>query len=188
MECEVTIPRWIGVGVTAACCAAALQAQSDSIRHDSTRKSGVSGFRGVLERGARVMGVDQTRSTHEFDLLPDGARIRLVQAASEAVDSTSVSTIRAHLRSIARAFSRGDFKSPAIVHGRVVPGTKTMAAKRRVITYRVNDLPRGGEVWIITRDSTAMAAITEFVDFQRADHRAGGMDSTAHRMHHPTKP
>lgn len=142
----------------------------------------------MLERGARVMGVDQTKSAHEFDLLPDGARIRLLMAAAEATDSSSVVTIRAHLRSIARAFSRGDFKSPSIVHGRVVPGTKTMAARRGLITYRVSDLPRGGEVWIITHDSTAMAAIKRFVEFQRSDHRAGGMDSTAHQSHHPTKP
>ena len=63
-----------------------------------------------------------------------------------------------------------------------------MAAKRRLITYRVSDQPRGGEVWLITHDSIALAAITEFVGFQRADHRARGQDSTMHQMHHPSKP
>lgn len=183
------MPRWLGTGVAAMLCSAALAAQSDSTRQaESTRKAGESGLRGVLERGARVMGVDQTKSAHEFDLLPDGARIRLLMAVAEESDSTRVATIRTHLRSIARAFSRGDFKTPAIMHGRVVPGTKTMAAKRRVIQYRVSDLPRGGEVWIMTQDSTAMAAIKEFVEFQRTDHRAGGMNRTAHQMHHPAKP
>ena len=181
--------RMLGVGVAAVLCTGAMQAQSDSARTaDSTSKSGESGLRAMLERGARVMGVDPTRSAHEFDLLPDGGRIRLLQAASEDTDSSSVAKIRTHLRSIARAFSRGDFKSPAMVHGRVVPGTKTMAAKRSVIKYRVSDLPRGGEVWIMTRDSAARAAIKEFVEFQRADHRASGSDSTAHTMHHPSKP
>ncbi len=185
----MTIRRWIGVGIAAVSFTAALPAQSGSPRQDdSTRKAGESGLRGVLKRGARVMGVDQTKSAHEFDLLPDGARIRLLMAAAEETDSIGVSKIRAHLRSIARAFSRGDFSSPSIVHRRVVPGTSVMAAKRRLITYRVSDLPRGGEVWIITHDSTAMAAIKQFIDFQRADHRAGGIDSTVHQMHHPTKP
>jgi hypothetical protein len=183
---EVIRRRMIGAAVAALICGPTVQAQADTTRQaDSTQKNTETGLRGVLDRGARVMGVDQTKSAHEFDLLPDGARIRLLQAAAEPSDSGSVATIRRHLRSIARAFSRGDFTSPAIVHDRIVPGTKVMAAKRSLITYRVNDLPRGGEVWLITRDSTAMAAIREFVAFQRADHRAGGKDSTAHQMHHP---
>ena len=144
-----------------------------------------SAFRRVQARGTKVMGVDQLTARHEFDLLPDGARISLRAAPN---DSAGVVAIRAHFRDIARKFARGNFAAPGMVHDRTVPGTRTMTAKRRAIAYRMHELPRGAELWITTEDSTALAAIREFVKFQRADHRAGGMDSTMHRMHHPAKP
>lgn len=144
-----------------------------------------SAFRAVQARGGQVMGVDQYSSQHRFDLLPDGARISLQR---DVYDRAGTAVIRAHLRDIARAFAKGDFSSPAMVHDVEVPGTATMAARRHSITYRMRNLPRGGEVLITTRDTAALRAINEFVQFQRMDHRAGGMDSTMHRMHHPAKP
>jgi hypothetical protein len=72
-----------------------------------------------------------------------------------------------------------DFSTPAFVHMRQVPGTAVMAAKRETIRYEYRDLPRGGEVRIITRDPEALAAVHQFLAFQRSDHRAGG-----HSRHH----
>jgi hypothetical protein len=145
---------------------------------------GDSAFHEVQKRGQQTMGVNQYTSTHRFDLLPGGARIRLQR---NDADSAGTAVIRAHLREIATAFSNGDFSSPMLVHDREVPGTATMAAKRAVISYRMRPLPRGGEVLISTRDAGAQRAIREFVMFQRTDHRAGGKDSTAamHQQHRP---
>ena len=78
------------------------------------------------------------------------------------------------LRGIAAAFAAGDFRTPAFVHMRQVPGTAVMAAERSAITYAVRDLPRGGEVRITTRDAEALAAVHAFIAYQRQDHRAGG--------------
>ncbi len=141
-----------------------------------------SAFKGVQERGAKVMGVDQYMSKHRFDLIPMGARIQL---QADDADSAGTLTIRTHLRQIAAAFAKGDFSSPALVHARTVPGTATMKARRRAITYRMQELPHGGEVIITTRDTAALRALGEFIRFQRDDHRAGGMDSSQHNMHHP---
>jgi hypothetical protein len=66
---------------------------------------------------------------------------------------------------------------PGMVHGREVPGTRVMAAKRDVIAYRAIERPRGAEVRITTADSSALAAVHEFLTFQRSDHRAPGHDS-----------
>lgn len=74
-------------------------------------QDGDTTFRGVQARGAAVMGVDQATSTHQFDLLRDGGRIRLQR---DTVDPAGAATIRAHLRDVAAAFSRGDFSSPAM--------------------------------------------------------------------------
>jgi hypothetical protein len=119
------------------------------------------------------MGVDQYTSTHKFDALPDGGRIELQR---EVDDTAGVAQIRAHLNEIAKAFESGDFSTPAFVHMQQVPGTKIMAARRAAISYTYRDLPRGGELRIVTKDPEALEAIREFMAFQRQDHRAGGMD------------
>jgi hypothetical protein len=138
-----------------------------------------SAFAAVQARGAdrRGMGVDQSTSLHQFDALPDGGRIELQRAVD---DTAGVTAIRHHLREIASAFTEGDFHTPAFVHMQQVPGTAIMAAKRGVITYIVRDLPRGGEVRITTHDPEALAAVHEFIAFQRTDHRAGGVGSPQH--------
>ena len=126
-------------------------------------------FAAMQERGKQAMGVDQYTSTHRFDELPDGGTIRLVR---DVDDSVGVAQIRAHLRDVARAFGAGDFSTPEFVHMQTVPGTKVMAAKRASITYSVLAVPRGGELRITTHDSEALAAVHQFLAFQRAEHHA----------------
>jgi len=131
-----------------------------------------SAFAALQSRGAGAMGVDQYTSTHRFDALPDGGRIELQR---DADDPAGVAEIRLHLQEIVRAFTAGDFTTPAFVHARPVPGADVMSAKREAIRYTYRELPRGGEVLIVARDPDAVAAIHEFMAFQRDDHHAGGM-------------
>jgi hypothetical protein len=133
---------------------------------------GDTAFAGMQARGKTVMGVDQYASVHHFDSLPDGGRIEL-QASGD--DTAAVRAIRRHLRGIAHAFAGGDFSSPALVHAQQVPGARVMAARRRWLRYTYGDVPRGGAVRIVTRDSSALAAVHEFLAFQRREHHAGGM-------------
>lgn len=129
-------------------------------------------FARMQQRGKQAMGVDQYTSTHKFDALDDGGRIELQR---DTDDSVGVAAIRAHIREIAAAFKSGDFSTPAFVHMKMVPGAAVMAAKRAVIVYEPRDLPRGAELRIRTNDRDALAAIGEFMAFQRSDHHAGGM-------------
>jgi len=131
-----------------------------------------SAFAGVQSRGADVMGVDQYTSAHVFESLPDGGRIILERPS--AGDSAGIATIRAHMREITAAFARGDFAAPGLVHAQQVPGTKVMAERARTPQYQAIDRPRGAEVRITTHDPPALAAVHEFLAFQRADHRAAG--------------
>jgi hypothetical protein len=114
------------------------------------------------------MGVDQYTSQHRFEPLPDGGRIELQR---DTGDTAGVATIRAHMRDIAGRFSQGDFSIPGFVHAQEVPGTRVMAEKKASITYEARDLPGGAEVRIRS-DPDAVAAIHEFLAFQRGDHRA----------------
>lgn len=130
-----------------------------------------SAFAATQRRGQQVMGVDQYTSTHVFESLPDGGRIVLQR---DAADPVGEATIRAHLRDIRARFMRGDFSLPGTVHDMEVPGTQVMARRRRRIRYVMESLPRGGQVRIITKDPQALAAVHEFLAFQRMDHRAMG--------------
>jgi hypothetical protein len=117
------------------------------------------------------MGVNQYTSQHVFEPLADGGRIVLQR---KETDSTGEATIRAHMRTIAAAFAKGDFALPGFVHEmQEVPGTARMKALRAEIKYSEHDLPRGAEVVISTKNPDAVAAIHEFLAFQRMDHRAG---------------
>lgn len=165
--------------LTAACAAPDAPRSADSSAAHAASSPSDSAFAALQARGAdpRAMGVDQYTSVHRFDALDDGGRIELQR---ETEDSAGVSQIRQHLRSIVLAFESGDFSTPAFVHMRQVPGTRVMAAKRASIAYAYRDLPRGGEVRITTRDPEAVAAVQEFVAFQRSDHRASGAGSHEH--------
>ena len=113
------------------------------------------------------MGVNQYTSSHRFEPLPDGGRIALQR---DVDDSAGMAQIRRHLQGIAVVFQRGRFDTPAFVHAMAVPGTAVMAARQEAIGYTYRDLPRGGEVRITSRDAVAVAAIHEFLGFQRTAH------------------
>jgi hypothetical protein len=131
-----------------------------------------SAYAGMQERGKVAMGVDQYTSLHRFDDLPDGGRIELQR---DSADTTGVQMIRQHLQSIAQAFAQGNFSVPGFVHSTQVPGTEIMRGKHGVINYRFDPLPGGGEVRITSHDSAAVAAVHQFLAFQRQEHHAGGM-------------
>jgi hypothetical protein len=118
-----------------------------------------------------VMGVDQYTSQHVFESLPDGGRIVLERKEN---DPTGETTIRAHMRTIAEEFRRGDFTLPGVVHSmETVPGTAVMRRLSTEISYTPRDLPHGGELLISTKNQAAVSAIHEFLAFQRTDHRTG---------------
>jgi len=116
------------------------------------------------------MGVDQYTSAHVFEDLPDGGRVVLER--DDPADSAAIVTIRVHMREIAASFRAGDFTKPFQVHAQTVPGTAVMRDRRAAISYAPIDRPRGGEVRLTSRDSTAVRAIHEFLAFQRDQHHA----------------
>ncbi len=133
--------------------------------------AGDTAFAALQQRGRTAMGVDQYASAHAFETLPDGGRIVLQM---KAADSTGERVIRDHMRTIAAAFGAGDFSIPGQVHAvTTAPGTAVMRRLAGEISYRAAELERGGEVRVTTRNPDAVAAIHDFLAFQRMDHRAG---------------
>lgn len=146
----------------------AAQDQEHAMMHPAAADSDTA-YAAMQARGRGVMGVDQYTSRHVFEPLPDGGRIELQR---EVDDSAGVAQIRRHLSEIAAQFGHGDFSAPSLVHAEDVPGTAVMRAKRSSITYQMRPLPRGGEVRITSADSEAVAAVHEFLAYQRREHRA----------------
>jgi len=129
-----------------------------------------STFAALQQRGETAMGVNQYTSQHVFEPLPDGGRIVLQRTETDTIGEA---TIRAHMRTIASAFSAGNFALPGFVHAMPdVPGTAVMKRLKGEITYVARDVPRGGEVLISTKNPEAVSAIHDFLAFQRMDHRA----------------
>ncbi len=152
-----------GVGALLAALLLATPALAQEHQH------GDRAYHEMQERGRAVMGVDQYSSAHAFEAFPDGGRI-VLQRMEE--DSAGAAAIRDHLARVAQAFSRGDFALPGCVHGTgEVPGTRVMADLRERIRYEFRELPRGGEVRIVTTDPAALHAVHEFLAFQRREHR-----------------
>jgi hypothetical protein len=160
--------------VLAACTERTARNSSAALR--TARDSADSAFALVQVRGQVAMGVDQYTSLHRFEPLPDGGRISLQR---DPGDSAGVAQIRSHMHTIAGAFARGDFALPGLVHARDVPGTAVMAGRRSQIRYHADTLPGGGQVRLTTSDPAAIAAIHQFLAFQRQDHR-----STSHEAGH----
>ena len=132
-------------------------------------------FAAMQERGQQVMGVNQYTSAHVFEDLPDGGRVVLDRA--DSADTAAITTIRVHMGDIATAFRAGDFTKPFEVHVQTVPGAAVMSARRDAISYEVIDRPRGGEVHMRSADPAAVAAIHEFLAFQRDAHHAAGHET-----------
>ena len=150
-------------------------------RGETARRQSDSAFAAMQARGQAVMGVDQYASAHVFEDVADGGRI--VLDADTFADTAGIFAIRRHMRDIASAFRSGDFTRPFEVHAQVVPGTAVMAARHSHITYEATDRPRGAEVRIRTTDAAAVAAIHEFLGFQRTAHHAGGHEGMLNGVH-----
>jgi hypothetical protein len=123
------------------------------------------------ERGDRVMGFDQAKTTHHFRLLEDGGTIEV--GANDPKDAMSRNQIRHHLEEIARAFSEGRFEAPMEIHHQVPPGAMVMRDLKSVIEYTFQPMEGGGRVRITTTDARALKAVHDFLRFQIKEHQTG---------------
>jgi hypothetical protein len=125
----------------------------------------------LKKRGAEAMGFDQDTTTHHFRLAPSGGSIEVT--VKNEKDEAVIEAVRSHLRSIAAEFARGEFDKPLHTHGEVPPGVAEMQKSKLKITYRFEDLPRGGIVRIETKDARALDAIHAFLRYQVTEHQTG---------------
>ncbi len=122
-------------------------------------------------RANHGMGFDQVKTTHHFLLQKTGGTIEVT--AKTADDKASADQIRMHLRHIASAFAAGDFSLPMFIHDTVPPGVDVLKARREQMTFRYEDVDKGGKVVIQTADPAARDALYDFLRFQIREHKTG---------------
>ena len=121
----------------------------------------------VAERGSAVMPFDLARSTHVFTLTNTGGVQTVV---SDDGDADQVSAIRGHLSVEAASFARGDFSSPAAIHGADMPGLAQLQQSAGRIDVRYEDVAHGGQITFTTEDRALKTALRQWFEAQISDH------------------
>ncbi len=125
----------------------------------------------VNARGEHEMGFSQQKTAHHFELTAGGGTITVTVLDSSDVESRD--QVREHLRALGPRFASGDFRQPEAIHGLTPPGAEVMIELAGEITYRYEELERGGRLVLETSNSEARAAIHDFLRFQIDDHETG---------------
>jgi hypothetical protein len=167
---------FLSLSPTYAASACAGQTQDSKTQKEKSKEPQQSGgddhdMGGMNKRGDRVMGFDQMKTTHHFRLTQDGGSIEV--SADDAKDEESRKQIRMHLSHIARMFSEGNFNAPMLIHDQTPPGVPVMQRLKAEITYKFEEIERGGRVRISSNNREAVAAIHEFLRFQIKEHKTG---------------
>jgi hypothetical protein len=126
---------------------------------------------GMVTHGNKAMGFDQEKTTHHFLMKDDGGIIQV--EAKDPQDPGSRNAIRGHLSHIAVLFSQGDFDIPMFIHDRMPAGVPVMKELKDAITYKYEDMDRGGKVILASQNEDAVKAIHDFLRFQIEDHKTG---------------
>lgn len=139
-------------------------ANAPTVRADGSAEHGQH-----VDRRHDSFGMSHTRSTHSFRLFDDGGAIEL--RATDHADEGTIKAIRRHLQEITAEFEKGDFSTPAFVHGYAPDGVAQLERLRSSIRYRYERLNGGGRIRITTSSAEALAAVHAFLRFQVIEHR-----------------
>ncbi|HEY7536212.1 MAG TPA: hypothetical protein VH878_09765 [Thermodesulfobacteriota bacterium] len=155
--------------------------QEDNLSHKPKATEGTdneTNMQGMEERGNKVMGFEQMKTTHHFYLLSSGGTIEV--EANDSSDTTSQNQIRQHLIHITTMFANGNFDAPMLIHAQTPPGVPTMQRLKADITYQYENTEKGGRIHISTSNAEALDAIHEFLRFQIKEHRTGDSVEVQH--------
>lgn len=131
----------------------------------------------VAARGRQVMPFDLDRSVHLFSRTANGGTQSVISKDGAA---DQVRSIRSHLKAVAAAFTRGDYSSPASIHGADMPGLRELASARGKVEARYEPIRNGGRIRFAAREPALVRALHRWFDAQVSDHGA-------HAMHEPPR-
>jgi hypothetical protein len=121
----------------------------------------------VERNSERVMPFSLEATMHAFKPTPTGG-VQTVMVHNG--DARQVVLVRSHLRKEAQAFSRGDFRDPASIHGGDMAGLQAMHAGARHIAVQYSEVRNGAAITYVTNDPSLVAAIHAWFKAQVSDH------------------
>ena len=104
---------------------------------------------------------------------PDGAEI-VVHGLEDAV--RELKALSKPFLNWAGKAERLSFQVPSLplfVHATEPPGVATMKERRAQMSFRYEEVDKGGKVVVQTDDTSALAALHEFLRFQIREHKTG---------------
>lgn len=135
----------------------------------------------VARRGAQIMPFNLEQTTHIFTKTEKGGLQQVV--VKDVSNAEQITLIRDHLSKISREFARGDFSSPAKIHGEDMPGLGELRkARPGQITVEYKELTNGAQIAYSADDSNLIEAIHQWFDAQLSDH---GRHAVSGHAHHP---
>ena len=118
------------------------------------------------------MPFDLTHSVHIFTPLPHGGEQDVVSTNG---DVQQIGLIRTHLKTEAEKRAKGDYGTPAHIHGASMPGLAAMASGAGSIHVAYVELPAGGRIVYTTSRPALVTAIHAWLDAQARDHADDAM-------------
>ena len=126
----------------------------------------------VYERGSKVMPFDQNLTIHRF--VPNSSGGIQTVTVNDPSNSNQIKLIRSHLHEEAEKFQQGDFSSPAAIHGEEMPGLAELQSGADRVDVQYKELPDGGRLVYLSKDSKIVAALHEWFNAQNQDHNGHG--------------
>ena len=154
--------------ITASLILLATQAACQSKEGSSASESGPDRRQEqVAARSATVMPFDLERTTHLFQARADGG---VQTVTSDDADPRQVTLVQDHLRQQAAAFAKGDYSSPAAIHGNDMPGLAELSAGSSRVQVIYEEARNGATLRYVTSDSMLVGAVHRWFAAQRSDH------------------
>jgi len=118
-----------------------------------------------------AMGVDPEKIVHHFYLLKNGGAIEI--SAKDDKDADVIAAIQRHIAVQAKAFEKGNFDTPTLVHEKQPEGVPVIRKLRKEITFEVVPTDAGAALRMLSVNSQARQAIHDFLRFQIEEHKTG---------------
>ncbi|HKJ80685.1 MAG TPA: hypothetical protein VJ954_01575 [Ignavibacteriaceae bacterium] len=151
------------------------QEKSDHTHHTMNDSTLMHRQHMIHSKSPMVMPFDMSKVTHYFIKTEGGGVLEI--KVKDPVDKTQISLIRKHLGKERILFSKADFRDPKTLHGKNMPGLKTLSEYAGKYKVEYEELPLGARLTFNSKNPTVINALHNWFDAQLKDH---GKDAKKH--------
>ncbi len=149
-------------------------AQEMHHEHPQTNDSTEQRQKMIHSESHRVMPFTMNEVTHYFISREDGGVLMI--KVKDPEDTLQISLIRDHLKKEQKLFSKGDFRDPEALHGKGMPGVKTLSESAGKLNVGYKKLPDGAMLRFASKDTAVINAVHIWFEAQLKDHGRDARD------------